>query len=251
MGFLTKTWEIIKTTCHSILDALMGRRDEWQDKLDELEHQEESTLEQEGDPFDSGGTDMPDGSEYSDEKVTEELKSDVYQINSVDIELRDKCIEYIKQKFPNGFTYYYENSTVDERLQLLRTMTYELAEIYEVKLYEVDLYTTDGNSPGRCLGCYSPNQNTVRINIHFLFLDNIKWTKEAFLTIFHELKHARQWHAVNDWHNYGYNPGLVYAWAINFNNYSDGDDCYEDYRKQPIESDAFGFSEKFEYYFDA
>ena len=68
---------------------------------------------------------------------------------------------------------------------------------------------------------------------------------EQVSTIVHELVHARQRLAVEDWINgksverYGYTEEYVQILADNFNNYITPDENPEAYSKQPVESETF------------
>lgn len=213
MGFLQSTWEAIKTTCQFILNAIFGRRMDWQERFNELGFSVEPT----------------------------------YLPEEPDIKLREECIKYVKQKFPHGFEYYYNNSTIDERVEMLKQVTEELCDIYGVKLNDIILYTPDDEYKQRTAGYFSPNDNTLNLNVGLLFQEDMAMSSEAFLTIFHELKHARQWSAIRGWQEYGYSSELLYSWAVNWKNenYVSFMECDEGYRKQPLEFDAFAFEEQF------
>lgn len=217
MGFLQSTWEVIKSVGQSILKSIFGRRMDWQERFNEL-----------------GFSTTPS-----------------YTPEEPDIQLRNKCVEYINQKFPHGFEYFYLNSTVDERVEMLKSMTEDLSDIYGVKLNDIVLYTPDNEFKQRTAGYYSTDENTLNLNVSLLFQENMTMSAEAFLTIFHELKHARQWFAIKGEQDYGYSPELLYSWAINWKNenYITFMESDEGYRNQPIEFDAFAFEEQFRYIF--
>jgi hypothetical protein len=65
--------------------------------------------------------------------------------------------------------------------------------------------------------------------------------EEQIYTIFHELKHARQWAAVLGEKDYGYSDELLQKWGENMQNYIPPYESDEAYRKQPMELDTFGF----------
>lgn len=212
MGLLSSTWEAIKSTCQSILDAIFGRREDWQEKYD----------------------------------AQQDITQRAYSPEEPDIVLHHKCIEYINSKFPYGVEYYINNSSVDERMECLRKMTEELSLIYDVSLNGVILYTPENESDNRTGGFYDSSDNTIHLNVSFLFYENQAWVTEMFLTVFHELKHARQWAAIQNWKDYGYSNELLYSWNMNWlpGNYILPEESDEGYRKQPIEFDAFAFMEQ-------
>ena len=238
MRFLQSTWETIVSAFQFFLEAIFGRRKDWQEKLDEFNYLEniEDSLE-------------VDDYEKFDESTV--INSVQYQFEKPDIELTKKCAKYIHDKFPNGFAAYYHNSTLDERIDLVRTMTYELAEVYGVNISDVVFFTPNIEREIRTAGQFSPNDNSVQLNFSLLVSPNRASFTDMMLTVLHELKHARQWAAKSGWYDYGYSPELLFSWSANWinGNYIDFMVDDEGYRKQPLEADAFAFMEQFRNYF--
>ena len=108
-----------------------------------------------------------------------------------------------------------------------------------------DFYTSD--EPPACdyCGYYSHSDRSLHINAALILSGKPQLIEEQVYTIFHELKHARQWAAVegklNDVKDYGYSDEQIRIWAENFDHYIPISVSDELYRKQPVESDAFGF----------
>lgn len=232
MGFLQSTWEAIKSTCQSILDVIFGRREEWHEKLEEFENLAETEISE----------------EFEENNV---VNSSQYLFEQPDVDLTRKCAKYLNDKFPDGFTAYYHNSTVNERIELTRTMTYELAELYGVTISDVVFFNPDTERDMRTAGLFSPNDNSVHLNSSLLNSPNRVSFTDMMLTVMHELKHARQWAAKSGWYDYGYSPELLFSWSANWldGNYIDFMVDDEGYRKQPLEADAFAFMEQFRSFF--
>lgn len=123
-------------------------------------------------------------------------------------------------------------------------MTEELSTVYNVKLNDIILYAPKSEFESCAAGYYETSNNTLHLNVSLLFNENWRMTAESFLIIFHELKHTRQWAAINGWEEYGYSPEILYSWALNWKNenYVSMLENDEWYRKQPIEFDSFAFS---------
>jgi len=273
MGFLQSTWELIRSTCQSILDTIFRRRMDWQEKYDDLvshdnvsddpQKQDNSGFENSQEKEQESGTtsDSPIITENPDETTSiswqEKLRELGLSINpqyfpeETDILLRKKCDDYIRDKFPNGFEYFYYSSTIDERLEMVKSMAEELSVVYGVSLYRVNLYTPDPGSNPRTLGYYDPTYNSININVSYLFRCDIRSTAEVFVAILHELKHARQWAAIQGWQDFGYSAELLYEWALNWKpgNYIEPEESDEGYRTQPLEFDAYAFGNLFTYLF--
>lgn len=273
MGLVQSTWEFIKSTCQSILDAICGRRRDWQERYDEYISSDDQTgglSEQvvEG-PDDSVEDEQKNENifepitETGNQNATtpiswqEKLRklglsvSPKYFPEEIDIQLRKKCDDYLQKKFPNGFEYYYYNSTFDERLEMVSSITQELCTIYAVRLSRVNLYTPTPGSNPRTIGYYNPTDNSINMNASYLFRCDYRSTAEVFLGILHELKHARQWSAIQGWQDYGYSHELLYEWALNWRpgNYIEPEESDEGYRTQPLEFDAYAFGDLFTYLF--
>lgn len=274
MGLLQSTWEFIRSTCQSILDTIFGRRMDWQERYDEFVTSEgptgQSSEQEVSDPDDSAeeeqkddGTTCEQTNETGNQNLTTPISwqeklhklrfsvSPKYYPEEIDIQLRKKCDDYIRDKFPNGFDYYYYNSTVDERVEMVKSIAVELSAIYGIKLYNVNLYVPDPGSNHKTLGYFNPNDNSIYMNVSYIYRCDIRSTAEVFIGILHELKHARQWSAIQGWQDYGYSAELLYEWALNWKpgNYIEPEESDEGYRTQPLEFDAYAFGNLFRYLF--
>ena len=104
--------------------------------------------------------------------------------------------------------------------------------------------TTEEENMKYGCGFYNRKDNLLCINGVYLYSGDTELIKEQIFTIFHELKHARQWAAIEDRKDYGYSEELIQVWEQNMRNYISPYESDEAYRKQPVELDTFGFEER-------
>lgn len=164
-----------------------------------------------------------------------------YESNSVDEELAHKCQEYIDENFPYGLEWVIRDKTFEERISFIQTTFQEIASIMEVDVeqFEIRPFNQEWRS---VFGFYNREKNCIWLNDTFLRdLSVPEYTEHLLLTIFHELKHARQYAAVLDQVDYGYSEELLSEWALNMKYYISFQESDEAYRKQPLELDAFGW----------
>ena len=91
------------------------------------------------------------------------------------------------------------------------------------------------------------NQHFMYINSDYLSSNDDNAISILLNTILHESKHARQYDAVNGLSDFGYSKELLDSWSINFQKYISSEESDEGYMKQPIELDAWFFSEEIIY----
>jgi hypothetical protein len=119
----------------------------------------------------------------------------------------------------------------EERLAALQQVENTMADVQGRPPVNVTAEDMGSNSAGAFDG------NSIRINVAELQSENVA---EAVDTIVHEGRHAYQQHAVD-------NPGShenneqVKAWEANLNDYKDPQFDEEEYRKQPVEADAWAY----------
>ncbi len=113
---------------------------------------------------------------------------------------------------------------------------------------DIVFYTPNSLKEAATYGAYSRTDNTLRLNAAMIVCDHEELLQEQVFTVFHELRHAKQWEAVTDCANgvnrHGYSNERMMEYAENFVNYIASEPSYEDYRNQPLERDAFGFEEE-------
>lgn len=230
MGFISSVFKKIISTSQFLIETILGRRRDWEGKIETLDESEGTNKEEQ--------TQQATGD-----------SSSVYSPEAPDIKLREQCRQYIINKFPYGVTHYINNSTVDQRASDVKNMTFEMAEVYGVKINDVILYVPETDLEKSAWGYFSPNDNSVYLNASLVYCNDNILNRQVYVTILHELKHARQWAAVNKWQDYGYSKDLIYSWNYNWNAYIRPEESDEGYRKQPLEFDAFEFSNEIKYLF--
>ncbi len=168
-----------------------------------------------------------------------------YHPEKPDVEIGLKCKEYISEVFPNGIKEKVQNISHEELLELFNQIEKDAEQILDVKIDTVDFYSTEEQPACGYCGFYNQADKSFHINAAFVLSGNPVLIEEQVYTIFHELKHARQWAAVegklNGDKDYGYSDEQIRIWAENFNHYIPTFVSDELYRKQPVEMDAFGF----------
>lgn len=176
------------------------------------------------------------------EYVEQVLQQDAqYKPEQSDVEAAQRCKEYLKEIFPNGIRDKVSQLSEEELLQLFTDLEKNAEQLLGVNVDKVDFYTTD--TPPECgyFGYYSRQTNSLHINAAFILSGKPELIEEQVYTIFHELKHARQWAAVLDGVDYGYSEEQLRIWAENMQTYIPPYENDEAYRKQPLERDAYGF----------
>lgn len=164
-----------------------------------------------------------------------------YHPERPDVEVALKCKEYIDQLFPNGVEERIRNMSQTELLEFFRQMESDAEQLMGVQIDEVDFYTDNDN----LCGYYRSYDNSIHLNAVLILSGRIDLIQEQVYTIFHELKHARQWAAIRGKEagtiDYGYSEDQLRIWIENYMHYIPSYVSDELYRKQPVELDAFGF----------
>lgn len=168
-----------------------------------------------------------------------------YHPEKPDIETALKCKEYLFQIFPNGIQEKTQNMTHEEIIELFKKIEKDAEQLLDVHIDNIDFYTTEEPPYCNYCGFYCHDEHSFHINTVFILSRIPELIEEQVYTIFHELKHARQWAAIegklNGTKDYGYSDEQIKIWAENFNNYIPVFISDELYRKQPVEKDSFGF----------
>jgi hypothetical protein len=164
-----------------------------------------------------------------------------YKPENVDIDLALRSKEYLDTLFPDGIKCKVENMSEEELLELFKSIEKEAETLMDVHIDNVDFYSTEKVPECYYYGSYSHDDNTFHINLAFINSGNPELIQEQVFTIFHELKHARQWAAILGEKDYGYSEAQLIQWAENFQHYIPSVIDDELYRKQPLERDSFGF----------
>lgn len=168
-----------------------------------------------------------------------------YHPEKPDVVVALKCREYLAEMFPYGIKERTQSLSKEELLALFHQVEKDAEKIMDVEVGTVDFYVTDEPPACTSFGLYNHEGNSLRINAAFILSGNPVLVEEQIYTLFHELKHARQWAAVEGKHrgtkDYGYSDEQIRVWSENFDHYIPFLVSDEWYRKQPVEHDAFGF----------
>ena len=171
-----------------------------------------------------------------------------YKPEPPDVELADKCGAYLAEKFPGGIEAAIQNMSGEDLLELFKQIESDAEQLMGIGIDIVDIYESE-TPPTNCyMGYYDHSDNSIHLNKMFILSGNVQLVKEQISTIFHELKHARQWKALEDaiegQNTFGYSENQLVAWAENFMHYIPSSVDDELYRKQPVELDTFGFEQQ-------
>lgn len=168
-----------------------------------------------------------------------------YHPEKPDVEVALKCKEYLFDFFPNGINEKIQNMSPEELLELFKQIEKDAEQILDVQIDNVDYYSTSEQPACGYCGFYNRTDNSFHINAAFILSGQPELIEEQVYTIFHELKHARQWAAIEGKlkgdKDYGYSDEQIRIWAENLKHYIPIFVSDELYRKQPVEMDAFGF----------
>lgn len=181
---------------------------------------------------------LEENQEYVDQ--LEEFDS-AYHPEQPDLDVAEKSKEYLSEVFPNGVEERTKGMSNEEILELFRSIEKSAEEIMGVDVSDVDFYTTEEVPTCNYCGYYVHDGNSLHVNAAYIFSGRPELIEEQVYTIFHELKHARQWKAILGEADYGYSDEQLRSWAENFQHYIPCAVSDELYRKQPVELDAFGF----------
>lgn len=162
-----------------------------------------------------------------------------------DVELAEKCGAYLAGKFPSGIEAAVRNVSGEELLDMFAQLEKDAEQLMGLDLDNVDFYQSETPPESGYFGYYDSSDNSLHINKIYILSGDPRLVQEQVSTIFHELKHTRQWKAIrgcaDDGDQLGYSDAQVAAWAENFMHYIPPAISDELYRKQDVERDTFGF----------
>lgn len=164
-----------------------------------------------------------------------------YRPEKPDVIVAQQCRDYLSETFPNGIKEKVGQMSQEELMELFKDIESNAESLLGVHVDVVDFYTSEEQPICGYCGYYSQSDNSLHVNAALLLSGNVDLIEEQVYTIFHELKHARQWAAVMGTADYGYSDELLRSWAENMQSYIPPYEGDEVYRKQPLELDTFGF----------
>jgi hypothetical protein len=139
----------------------------------------------------------------------------------------------------------WDNSSIDERKQILQDYMNEVIKIYGLQDVKVDIkwdssatYTENSIT----WGYYTHSSHSVTLNAQALADSVGNWDSYELLeTVSHELRHAYQHEAIDHPTDYMVSKETIDIWKKNFKNYIRSGTDYSGYRNQPVEVDARDF----------
>lgn len=137
----------------------------------------------------------------------------------------------------------WKNATTEERQELLQNYMNEIEGVLGINVKdEINFFNEKPNDGLITNGYYTDSKNRVSINSYIIDTYTPENSYFLFTTITHEMRHAYQHAAVDNPTDYQVDKDTIDSWEDNFKNYISSDDGYENYRNQPVESDARGFA---------
>ena len=154
-----------------------------------------------------------------------------------------QVVSFLNERFPNGIEAKLQEISVEERKDLLCQVVEEAEKIFEIEPVNFEIKHPSDIKEFLELGCgsYNKAKNLLCLNGSFVESESIELVEEQIYTIIHELKHARQYSAIEEEKDYGYSEETIIDWRYNAIVYIRQEVCDEAYRKQALENDAFGF----------
>lgn len=165
-----------------------------------------------------------------------------YEPTEYDKGLITQSEELIKKHFPNGIEKTMLSMTVEQRVDLFKTIIEEVAELYGVDIQTIEFLTND-KIGAYTRGCYDYEEGKVAINLDILSCSDGTNLFQIVGTIFHECRHALQYRAIIDENFTEISEETAGIWAMNYINYipADLDEC--GYYYQAVEFDARNFAD--------
>jgi hypothetical protein len=139
----------------------------------------------------------------------------------------------------------WNNLNLRGRVQTLQSVENEMAARQGREPCKVEAAKIGRAGEDQAAGAYDPGTKKIYVNSELLYYDeNYKSDiKEHIDTVLHEGRHAYQDQAVNAEIEHP-NREEVYLWAENNHNYINDQENIRAYYNQPVEKDAYGYSEE-------
>lgn len=180
-----------------------------------------------------------------EKKYLEEVKRGKHKlkIEKPDVELENKCVNYLKEKFPKGIKKEMHRKSEVERVETIVEIVNDVSEIMGVDV-KLELDIPQCHADMEYCGSYNRTTNELHINMGYLTCDKPELVAEQVYTVFHELNHARQWAIVKGEKDYGYSDERRMKLAENFLYYIRPKVSDYAYVRQPLEANSFGLEAK-------
>lgn len=137
----------------------------------------------------------------------------------------------------------WKNATPKERQKLLQNYMKEIESVLGINVKDKINFFYEKPEDGLITnGYYTDFRKRVSINSYIIDTYAPEDSYFLFTTITHEMRHAYQHAAVDHPTDYQVDQDTIDSWEDNFKNYISSGDSYDDYRNQPVESDARAFA---------
>lgn len=154
-------------------------------------------------------------------------------------QLKEKCTIAVKNFYDEGVDEKFWESGLEGRCQIAQSFYSDIKETMHISA-TLEFVPQNNQS----LGGFNPNNNTISLNANKYLYGDMPNVDDMINTIVHESRHAYQHEVANNSErNTGISKETIREWKENFDNYISPYYDFEAYRNQPIEADAFDFSD--------
>ena len=156
-------------------------------------------------------------------------------LNIDETQMEHGCLSLVDRFYNDGSAALYEEFGIADRLTMA-TEFYD--EVKQNMGIDAELsFVPMGNTEE---GGYKPHSNTIELNSNLLERPDCSGLLN---TILHESRHAFQMRAIEHPESVSVAPETISTWCDNFQNDISPELDYEEYRKQPVEADAFAYAD--------
>ena len=179
---------------------------------------------------------------FQNEKQPELPQEYLVDFNDFENEKISASRKIIKQCFGDNIIDCFKNASNIDRIHMADNFANRLAQEYGL---DIDIDVTVDNE--KSFGYYNHEKKKAVFNIVLIASEqnneNFDYcVRETIDTIIHELRHAVQYHAVNNPGFWNINKDCINSWHNNMKNYIRPEVDMKSYASQPIEKDAFSFA---------
>jgi hypothetical protein len=163
----------------------------------------------------------------------------VNEVPQSESQLKEKCTDIVKTFYNEGLNEKFWDSGLEGRCEIAQSFYSEIKETMHISA-TMEFVPQNENS----LGGYNPENNTISLNAKKYLYGDMPNVDDMINTIVHESRHAYQHEVANNSErNTGISKETIREWKENLDNYISPYYDFEAYRNQPIEVDAFDFSD--------
>ena len=152
-----------------------------------------------------------------------------------EFDMARECTSLANQFYVDGKASLYEEVGIAERLNLASSFYDGVRQAMGIDAALSFVPMRDGEEGG-----YKPLTNTIELNMNLLERPDCSGVLN---TILHEARHAFQMKAIEYPNSVSVDADTISTWRDNFENYISPELDYEEYKKQPVEADAFAYAD--------